>query len=353
MITVLIADDSFLMRKVIGDILSSDPDIRVVGSVSDGEQVIAEAKRLQPDVITMDLEMPKLNGLEATRHLMHGSDSRPIVLMVSAFGRDQAEMMLECLHAGAFDCVTKPSGPLSLDLEKVKKEMIAKVKAAASSRRDALKRNRPLREPVQTVSVRPGSGECPLVLMGASTGGPPILEEFFADLVSPLPAAVLVVQHMPEHFTATMADRIDRISCMKVKEAQDGERLKPGLALVAPGNFHMRVVLEMEDDRQIPVVRLSQTEPIHGMRPSIDALMTSASRVYKGPIVGVLLTGMGEDGAEGMAAIHNCGGTTIVQDPQTCVVDSMVQAALRQTTVDSIVTPDELAHGVASAVSLF
>jgi two-component system chemotaxis response regulator CheB len=347
MISVLVADDSFLMRKLIGDMLSADPEIVIVGSVADGEHALSEARRLKPDVITMDLEMPTLNGLEATRRILQEAGPRPIVLMLSAFERDQADAMLECLHAGAFDCIVKPSGPLSLDLDKIKAELIAKVKAAASARRETLAAV-PLKEGTPAFRPLPQDphGPFPLILIGSSTGGPPVLEQIFSAIGTPFPAAILVVQHMPEKFTATMAERLDRMSAMKIVEARDGETIKPGIAYVAPGNHHMRV----EAAADAFVLRMSQDAPVQGMRPSIDVLMDSACACYPGPLLGLVLTGMGEDGAEGLSAIRNRGGLAAVQDPQTCVVDSMVRSAMAKTDVDAVVAPAGIAAYLSSAV---
>ena len=351
MISVLVADDSFLMRRLIGDCLSSDPDIQVVGSVSDGEQVIAEVKRLNPDVITMDLEMPKLNGLEATKRIMAEAGAQPIVLMVSSFGTTQADKMLDCLNAGAFDCVVKPSDQHALDLDTIKAQLIAKVKAAASARRSTLApqktENRPASVPTITQSANTKL-PFPLVLIGSSTGGPPVLEEIFSHLPASISGAILVVQHMPPTFTASMAERLDRLSNIKVKEATDGESIKPGVALVAPGNFHMRVAKSRELGKEIFVVKLSQDAPVHNLRPSIDVMMESACDVFPGPMVGMLLTGMGEDGAVGMQRIHAKKGATLVQDPETCVVDSMVQSALKLSEIDVISSPQNIAHYIDS-----
>ncbi len=355
MISVLVADDSFLMRRLIADILSTDPEIRVVGSVSDGAEVIEEVRRLKPDVITMDFEMPKLNGLEATKRILSEAGAHPIVLMVSAFETDQANTMLECLHAGAFDCIQKPSGPVSLDMDIMKKQLIAKVKAAARSKPlPPLKKSEPT-VPLSEEDIQPvhrpshrSRDPFPLILIGASTGGPPVLEEIFSHLPSGLPAAVLVVQHMPEKFTNAMAERLDRLSGMKVEEAHDNETIKPGVALIAPGNFHMRVAKDKSSHMHSYAVQLSQDEPVQNLRPSIDVMMMSVCDTFPGPLCGILLTGMGEDGASGIARIHAEGGVVAVQDPATCVVDSMVQSALKKTAVEASLSPIDIARFILS-----
>ncbi len=344
MISVLVADDSFFMRKLISDILRADPEIRVVGAVSDGQQVLEAVRTLKPDVITMDVDMPKMDGLTATKKLMQQPDAKPIVIMLSAFSKDRANLMLECLRAGAFDCILKPSGELSLDIERVEAQLRSQVKAAAKARKSALRR---IPEPVEkkTVPVMNGSG-FPLIIIGASTGGPPVLEEIFETLPGVPDAAVIVVQHMPEKFTASMAERLDKVSPLKVKEAEEGETIKPGVALVAPGNRHL--FLRKSDSSAEDLVRLTKDAPVNGMRPSIDVTMESAARVFQGPLVGILLTGMGEDGVRGMRAIHDRGGKTAVQDPSTCVVDSMVRGALKGVDGTKAMTPARISHSLAT-----
>lgn len=337
MISVLVADDSFFMRKLISDILSSDPEIRVIGTASDGEQAVREAARLKPDVITMDLDMPKLDGMTATRSIMGNGNPHSVIIMVSAFTKEDADATFECLHAGAFDCIMKPSGTVSLTMGPAAATLIAKVKEAAHAKTNVLARTTNIR----TVRKDDVSAKTfPLVIIGASTGGPPVLEELFSTLTDAPHAGVLIVQHMPEKFTQSLAERLDRLSCMKVKEAQDQEVIKPGVALIAPGDYHMTI----EREGSVYRTRLTKGEPVHGMRPSIDVLMQSVSKVFTGSMLGILLTGMGKDGQRGMDTLKQCGARTIVQDPQTCVVDSMVQGVIAEHDADEILTPSHIAE---------
>lgn len=341
MISVLVADDSFLMRRLISDILTSDGEIKVVGTASNGEQAIEMAHKLQPDVITMDLEMPGTDGLAATQKIMQEQGPKAIVIMLSAFTKEKADVTLDCLQAGAFDCILKPSGPLSMDLQR--SELIARVKAAALARKEALTRfKNTVAVPEKSTQAVIAKDAFPLVIIGASTGGPPILEQIFSLFPSPLQAAVLIVQHMPEKFTFSMAQRMDQLSTMKVKEAEEGELIKPGIALVAPGNFHMQIRRMQDGDSQYRV-HLNQQEPRKGLRPSIDVLLESVYDQFEGPVIGIILSGMGDDGHTGMRLIRKMGGRTIVQDPVTCTVDSMVASVMHDGMADEILAPEKIA----------
>lgn len=344
MISVLIADDSFLMRTLIGDILRSDPDITVVGTVSDGEQVIEAAKRLKPDVITMDLEMPKINGLLATKRIMDESRPSPIVVMVSAFSKERASTMLACLSAGAFDCVRKPSGTVSLDIDAIATELIGKVKAAARARTDVLKRTTKrtdTRHAARTDRALAASPERFIIVIGSSTGGPPVLEEVLSQLLEPLPAIIVIAQHMPVPFTSSLAERLDRISPMPVKETVQGESLYPGTVLIARGDGDVRIGRDVKGKLQ---VHFTKTQSKKGLHPSIDALMESTAATCGDHVIGVLLTGMGNDGAMGMRSIKKYGGRTIVQDPATCVVDSMVRSVIDEQCADEQLSPHAIAQ---------
>jgi len=348
MISVLVADDSFFMRKLISDILSADPEISIVGIASDGEQAVAMASKLQPDVITMDLDMPKLNGLDATKRIMSESGPRPIVVMLSAYTKEKANETLECMRAGAFGCVLKPSGPISINIEKVEHELIAQIKAAARSHKDALQRPLLQRSPASSKMRHPQRDAFPLIIIGASTGGPPVLEEIFAGMEHHVDAAVLVVQHMPEKFTASLAERLDKISPLKVKQADEGEIVKSGIALVAPGDMHMRIQKKTENGRIEYVIRLSKDAPVKGLRPSIDILLDSVAQTFPGKMLAVILTGMGEDGSKGVRVLHDKGAVIIAQDPQTCVVDSMSQAVIDAGCADEILDPAAIAKRIVS-----
>ncbi len=346
-IRVLIVDDSFFMRKLLLDILSSDAEIEVVGEAKDGVEAVLAAARLKPDVITMDYLMPKMNGRDSIEKIMQGAEPVPRIIMLSAHAEEGAETTLQCLAAGCVDFVLKPSGELSLDIEKIKKEIISKVKMAANARfRFFGKTNRQVKKKVAIEKHA-----LKVVAIGASTGGPPILEQIISSLSADLDMAVLVVQHMPAYFTKTFAERLDKITHFSVKEAEEGDVVKVGMVFVAPGEFHMELEKKSEEENSGVVIHLTKTPPKNEFRPSIDVLMASAVRCYRNKIVGVILTGMGSDGLEGMRAVKNARGCTIVQNPETAVVDSMPKSVIDGGLADEILPPDKIAEKIAELSS--
>jgi len=346
-IRVLIVDDSFFMRKLLLDILSSDAEIEVVGEAKDGTGAVEEAARLKPDVITMDYLMPKMNGRDSIEKIMHDVKPSPRIIMLSAHAEEGAETTLQCLAAGCVDFILKPSGELSLDIEKIKKEIISKVKIAARARfRFPDKTDKHVKNKVAI-----GKYASKVVAIGASTGGPPILEQIIGSLSADLDMAVLVVQHMPAYFTKTFAERLDTTTCFSVKEAEEGDMVKTGMVFVAPGEFHMELEKKADGGNSNTVIHLTKTPPKNEFRPSIDILMASAARCYQDKIIGVVLTGMGSDGLEGMRAIKNARGCTIVQDPETAVVDSMPKSVINDGLADEILPPDKIAEKIAELSS--
>lgn len=339
MISVLVVDDSFLMRKLISDLLSADGGIRVVGQAANGEEALRMATDLKPDVITMDLEMPSMDGLTATRRIVDEVGPKPIVIMVSAFTQQNADITFDCLKAGAFDCILKPSGPLSLDMKRVQRELIRQVRSAANARIEALGRGGHRQERPRRAAH---AGQFGLVIIGASTGGPPVLEELVGAIPEDFPAAMLIVQHMPRAFTASLAQRLDRIAQIPVREAAEGDALEPGLILVAPGDAHIAFEAVEDTPRTVYRIHLTYDDPVHGMRPSVDVAMQRAVKTFRGPMTGVLLTGMGEDGRDGMVDIRRSGGTTIVQEPSSCVVDGMVRSAIEAGCVEHVLAPEDI-----------
>ncbi|MDA2921773.1 chemotaxis response regulator protein-glutamate methylesterase [Patescibacteria group bacterium AH-259-L07] len=341
-IKVLIVDDSFFMRKLLRELLNSDAEIEVVGEAKDGVMAIEEAARLKPDVITMDYNMPKMDGAEATEKILSGSEPLPVVIMLSAYVREEAEEAFKSLRAGAVDFVLKPSGELSLDIDKVKQEIITKIKVAARAhvrKHKVLKIKARKKKPRKETAAK-------AVIIGASTGGPPVVEDIIAGMPSNFSAAVLVVQHMPEHFTKTFAERLNKVSKIPVKEAEEGDIIKAGRVFIAPGGYHMKI--EKMDTGKVfeNVVHLTKELPKHGLRPAIDVLMFSAAHSYVNQTIGVVLTGMGDDGREGMRAIKTVHGHTIVQDPETAVVDFMPKAVIEEGLADEILPPSEIAEKI-------
>ncbi len=350
-IRVLIVDDSLFMRAAIKKLLETDGRFEVVGQAKDGEDGVRLALELQPDVVTMDFNMPKLDGAQATREIMRQRPT-PIVLL-SAHARQGGKETLLALSAGAVDFVTKPSGEVSADFSKVAAELVGKVAAAAEAHPVALA---PLiRERISRVSLPPPPGSpvtrssgavraitqplqvgLRVVVVAVSTGGPAALTRLVPALPPKPPFAMVIVQHMPEGFTAALAERLHEISDIDVHEAQDGETLQAGTCVLAPGDRHL---VFLDGGR----VRLTSDPPVHGCRPAGDVTLRSAAQVFGRRVTGVVMTGMGKDGAEGLAAVHAAGGRTIAQDRATSVIYGMPKAAIELGVVDEVLPLDEIA----------
>lgn len=335
-VRTLIVDDSFFVRKLLRELLSSDDGIAVAGEARDGLEAVEEARRLKPDVITMDYRMPGLNGAEAAERILASVEPAPVILMISAYTREGAEETLRSLRAGAVDFIAKPSGEVSLDIKAISSEIIAKVKQLARAK---VRRPRGP-SPGAAAKARPRKDGAQVVVIGASTGGPPVIEDLLSRVPADLKAAFLVVQHMPPYFTATFAERLNRTSPFQVKEAEDGDVVRRGLALLAPGDFHMKIEKKRVGGGVERVIRLTKEPPVHELRPSIDVTMASAAENFPAPVIGVILTGMGADGSAGAAAIRRAGGRAIVQDPETAVLDSMPRSVMRAALADEILAPE-------------
>jgi two-component system chemotaxis response regulator CheB len=344
---VLVVDDSAFMRKVLTDLLQSDPAITVVGTARDGLDAVEKSLALQPDVITLDIEMPRLDGYGALREIMA---RRPTpVVMVSSLTQAGAEATVRALAMGAVDFVAKPSGSISLNMHVTRDELVAKVKAAAHATprfRRVLGDLPPIRREAKgMVHAASEIGRLPrrLVVIGCSTGGPGALHQIIPRLPGDLPAAVLVVQHMPPGFTRSLAMRLDEISAIAVREAQEGDRVAVGQVLVAPGGYHMLV------DRE-GVIHLNTDPPLHGVRPAVDKTMESVTPIWQQATVGVILTGMGYDGAKGMVGIKKAGGRTIAEDASTCVVYGMPKVVAEMGAADQVLPVHEIADAIVRLV---
>lgn len=343
-IRVLIVDDSAFMRKIIGDLLSSDSGIAVVGTARDGIDAVEKCKLLRPDVVTLDVEMPRLDGLACLERLMHECPT-PVV-MVSSLTQEGATTTVQALALGAVDFVPKPSGSISLDMAKVRDELTAKVRVAA---RANLRRARLSTAPAVAGGSYGGraggrdSGRRRVVCIGCSTGGPRALHEVVPRLPADLGAPVLIVQHMPPGFTRSLAQRLDELSALRVREASEGDHFGPGDVLIAPGGSHMTVA-------RGDTIALNQDPPLHGVRPAIDITLHSIVQHYGGDAVGVILTGMGFDGARAMAELHRAGGWTIAEHQSTCVVYGMPRAVVELGVADVVAPIHEIAERIVEAV---
>ena len=339
MIKVLIVDDSAFMRKVLTDLFAAEQDFKVIDTARNGLEAIDKVKRLKPDLVTMDVEMPVLDGLKSLEQIMRES---PVpVLMISSLTRAGAEETLRALTLGAVDFVAKTAGPISSIVD-VQPEIIAKARSAV--RANVRQLIKPLQERQQEkklftapVSSPVGSGQ--IVAIGTSTGGPRALQEVLIRLPGDLPCGVVIVQHMPAGFTKSLAERLNTVSDLTVKEAEHNDVVRPGNVYIAPGSYHM--VLEMEGGKT--VIKLNQDPPIGGLRPAVDPMMESVAKIYGSQAIGVILTGMGHDGSKGMQAIKRQHGNTIAEDMTTAVVYGMPKSAIEFNVVDRIVPLPEVA----------
>lgn len=331
MIRVLVVDDSALMRRRIREILSSDQGIQVIDTAKTGEEAIKKVVALRPDVITMDLEMPDIDGLTALNYIM--SEFPTPVVIISASVTEGNINATKALELGAVATVAKPSGEISLDIDTIEKQIIDKVKEAS---RVDVKRIRSIFKKVTDRPIQTGGLAVHLkkiVVIGASTGGPQAIKEVLSYFPANIQAAFLIVQHMPAVFTTSMAERLNWISKIGIKEAEEGDVIKPGFGYLAPGDYHM--IVETCDERA--VIHLTRDPPVHSVRPSVTVTMNSVADIFGSRAIGILLTGMGQDGVEGMRSIHRVGGKTLAEDESTCMVFGMPKAAIKEGIVDKVV----------------
>jgi len=340
---VLVVDDSMFMRRMISDLLQQDAELEVIGAAKNGQEGLEMARQLKPDVITLDVEMPVMDGVTMLQQLMQQQPTP--VLMLSSLTKEGAEVTLKCLELGAVDFVTKPSGSISMDIYKISSQIIEKVKAVAQARvAVAPTVARPVPPPPKPSPLvgRPTS-DAPLVVIGSSTGGPRALNTVMSSLPVGLHAKVLLVQHMPEGFTRSLAERLDRNSAFSVRESQGGETLQSGVAYLAQGGKHLKI------ERGGRIV-LTEDPPVHGVRPSVDVALLSIAQNYQGPVVVAILTGMGSDGAAGLRALAAKGAYTIAEDESTCVVFGMPRAAIQTGAVKRIVPLHQIAEAITEGV---
>jgi two-component system chemotaxis response regulator CheB len=329
----LVVDDSLFMRAAIKKILEGDPRLEVCGAAKDGAEAVDRVVDLKPDVVTMDFNMPRMDGASAVRAIMQ---KRPTpVVMLSAHTKEGARETFEALAAGAVDFLTKPSGEVSADFQNIGPQLIEKVMAASTAVPRSFAPPIPAsRRGGAAFTTWPPTGP-KVVILGISTGGPSALTRLLPALPGHLPVAILVVQHMPAQFTATLAERLNAMSALDIREARDGDRPRQGQVLVAPGDRHLEV-----GDKGI--LHVTDGPEVNGCRPSVDVTMKSAARVFGRRAIGLLMTGMGRDGAEGLAAIKSAGGLTLAQDKETSVIWGMPRAAIDLGCVDEVLSLDAI-----------
>jgi two-component system chemotaxis response regulator CheB len=356
---VLVVDDSAFMRKVLETIFNADEQLVVIGHAKDGREAIALAESLKPDVITMDLNMPHMDGLQATAQIMT-TNPRPIVI-VSSESKEGAASTLKALELGAIEFVTKPSSGIDLDMHSVKDDLLRKVRIAAKVRvvrtasrlaaalqapmngSAAAKPQPPVARPAASAAV-PSDMRFPVVVLGASTGGPATVMRLAPGFTKDFPAAVILVQHMPAAFTTQYALQLSEFTGIRVKEAEANESVQPGTFYICPGGQHLRVS---------PTGRMQldgATGRIDGYLPNIDVTMESVAAFAGAMSIGVVLTGMGGDGARGVKAIKNAGGYVLAQDEATSVIFGMPAEAIKSGAVDQVLGIDDIYSSIENRV---
>ena len=337
MIRVLIVDDSLFIRTILRDLLKDSPEIEIVGTAVNGIDALAKIADLKPDVVTLDIEMPRMNGLEVLEALRK-ERVRPKVIVLSTLTSRQADMTHRALRLGADDFMLKPRDVPNV--RGIERELIQKIKNLVS-----------LPVIVRSSEVQKGKADV-VVLIGSSAGGPPMLDAVLSSLPADLPAAVAIIQHMPEGFTASLAERLNRISPLPVRETTNGDTLQTGTVLIAKAGYHT-VISGVYAGTKKTAGRVvhSTAPPLHAVRPAVDMTFTSAARVFGPRTVSVILSGMGSDGGEGMLALKNAGGSTMVCAEEDCLVYGMARSALARNCVDRVVPLKNLASEIARAVS--
>lgn len=339
-VKVMVVDDSAFMRFAVTQHLNEHPEIHVVGSAHNGQEALRLIPTLQPDVITLDVEMPQMDGLTTLRRIM-AEFPRPVI-MFSSLTKEGATETIEALIIGAVDFIAKPDN--RLDIQRAMQDMVSKILCAARAKLKPLTTHRAVsaaRAPAPPVDkpLRAYQRTAPVILIGSSTGGPGALNEIIPAFPATLPSPVLIVQHMPAGFTRSLSDRLNAISPLRIKEAETGDPLMAGQVLVAPGGFHM--VLDKEER-----VLLNQKAAVHGVRPAVDVTLTSLVQHFGKNIIAVILTGMGSDGTHGASLLHSEGGHVIAEHESTCVVWGMPRSVVEAGAATAVLPRSQIASAI-------
>ncbi|MER1988908.1 MAG: chemotaxis response regulator protein-glutamate methylesterase [Solibacillus isronensis] len=366
---LLVVDDSAFMRKLISDFFSDHRHIEVIGAARNGKDAIKKIEQLKPDVVTMDVEMPEMNGMEALKEIMQ---KYPLpVIMLSSTTKRGAENTLMAMEYGAVDFVAKPSGSISLDLHKIKDELVRKVEGASKVTVSKLKKpfrkstvaNQAIRHPFNNQESKVKSLLKPtvnidipikktewsktskkIILIGTSTGGPRALQEVITKIPANVGAPILIVQHMPAGFTKSLAARLDQLSEIHVKEAEQGDLLQKGTAYIAPGGYHLKL---RKVGSSFAVVLDNQEPPRAGHRPSVDVMFEDVSQYSEFDKIAVIMTGMGYDGSKGLVSLKKTGNVmAIAESAETCIVYGMPKAAVETQLVDEVADVDDIAQTI-------
>ena len=341
MTRAVVVDDSHFMRTVISDILE-EGGIEVVAQANDGEEGVQAVEAHDPDVVTMDVEMPRMDGIEAVEEIM-ATNPTP-VLMLSAHTEDGAQATFDALEKGAVDFLAKPGGEVSTEISAHGDALVETVESATRADPESPDE---VDTTTDALDADHGYVENPTLVIGASTGGPRVVERVLSSVPAEANFRVLVVQHMPDGFTGRFAERLDGRSEYDVREAEDGMRVTGGDAVVAKGDYHMEVAGYGNGRLRL---RLQQEEALHGVRPAIDVTMETAAETVSGPLTGVVLTGMGSDGADGIEAIKAAGGTTLAQDEESCSVFGIPARAIETGCVDRVRPADEMGKAILDTI---
>lgn len=352
MIRVMVVDDSALIRKLLTDILKLDKDILVVGTARNGKEALDKIPTLKPDIITLDVEMPLMDGLTTLKHIV--SRYKLPVIMISTLTEKGAELTLKALEEGAIDFLQKPTNVFGLSQSEIKDEIIEKIKMGSKIKIEQKVEVKHLIKPIE--NTMPSKSNIPkpqynfsnIIAIGTSTGGPRALQSLLPLFPVNINATIVIVQHMPPKFTKSLSERLNSTSNIEVKEAEEGDILRRGCAYIAPGDYHMTIVKE----RNNLVVRLNQDPQVMGLRPTVDILMKSVANIGGYPKLGIILTGMGSDGAEGIIEMKKNNSYTIAQDESTSVVFGMPKAAIATESIDEVLALDKIADKIISKVGV-
>jgi two-component system chemotaxis response regulator CheB len=356
-IRIVVVDDSAFMRKALSMMLESDPAIKVVGTANNGEDGVEIVRQLKPDLVTMDVEMPRMDGLTALRHIMK---SNPVpVMMVSSITTDGAQATLEALELGAVDFIPKQMSFVSLDIVKIKEDLLAKIRNIVGRKHILMAqyrqrsrfaqassgvRSAPKSAPLRAVPVRRKNHHVDLIAIGSSTGGPPALMEVITKLPPNLPVGIVIAQHMPPMFTKSLADRLNGACRLTVREAEHRDVIEPGTVLISPGGKHLSV--KIIGGRGIVSISSEPEDTLY--KPCVDVMFHSVAKAYGRTTLGVVLTGMGTNGLDGGRAIKGKGGVLMAQNEATSVVYGMPRAIVDAKLADHIVPIDNVAAEITS-----
>ena len=342
---VLVVDDSAFMRKMLTEIINSDPELEVIKTAKDGVEALNAVEVLKPDVVTLDIELPEIDGITCVAYIIEEFPT-PVV-MVTGFSEFMGEETIKALEYGAVGLVRKPKGPISQSMRKIKQELISEIKLASQV---DVKKLRPVtvkEDKEKAVKLIPKTTN-KIVTLASSSGGPRALGQIIPELPADLPAGVLVVQHMPAEFIASLAERLNWESRLEVKVAEDLEPIQQGKVLIAPADHHCRIESKRKEGELIKLVPLLREKKSH--LTSANEPMISLAPIYGRNATGVVLTGMGNDGTEGLRAIKRYGGYTIAEDESTCIVNGMPKEAIKAGVVDKVVPLHKIAEEIVRRV---